>query len=263
MIMPLIPYGNYVQWSLTGQAPAGSYRFQLERSGGPAGPWELVADQVDVWSWYDRFGDSDDNVAPNALSLVREFYYRLLVRAPDGTSTSVISEVNPTLAPKQRQLLRKLLHDEYVVLRKASGVPVAVVKRRQWGTRCPLCFDQATQENVRPDCTNCWGTGLVGGYWTPVLTYARRAPLQSSAQIAPEQRVEIATTRIVMLNLPHVERDDMIVFLSDNRRFWVDQQSETSLRTVPVHQTVFASELPHSHIFYRVPVDPRSQPPML
>ncbi len=267
--VPLIPRGNFVQWTLSGTVPPGSYVFAVYRSGAINGPWEqLAANLSNTYSYMDRFtpptvnGSPDVYLRPNHLSVVRNFFYKIEVIGPNGQRAEVVAEESPTLAPKQRQLLRKLLRDEYLQLRKFTGVPVAILKRRNWGPRCK-CVDKVSKEIVRANCTDCWGTGIVSGYWDPVLTWAKREPLQTVVQIAAEQKTDSTTAKFDMLNVPRVERDDLIVFLSENRRFVIDQQTETSLRTVTVHQTVFALELPRSHIVYRIPVDPLTIPPIL
>jgi hypothetical protein len=266
---PLIPQANFIQWTLKGVAPQGDYWFDLYRSGSMHGPWEPVASKLkNVYCYVDKFPqpattDPTTFLRPNHLAVTRNFFYRLTAVCTTGESAEDVTELTPTLAPKQKQLLRKLIHDEYIQLRKYTGVPVAVLKRKQWGARCVKCVDKITKEILRAHCTDCWGTGFLGGYWNPILTYARRAPLQTNIQVAPENKVESTTARFMMLNIPRVEQSDVVVFLSDGRRFVVDQQSETSLRTVAVHQTVFALELPRSHIIYRFPVDETTVPPLM
>ena len=53
-----------------------------------------------------------------------------------------------------------------------------------------------------------------------------------------------------------IEEGDVLVFLRDNKRFVVKQQTQTELITVSVHQKVFVSELARSSIEYRILVDP-------
>jgi hypothetical protein len=266
---PLIPQSNFVQWTLSHATTSGDYWFKLYRAGSLDGPWECVAENLqNVYCYVDSFpqpSNTDPTVylRPNYLSVTRNFFYKVVATGPDGTTVEDITEVSATLAPKQKQILRKLIHDEYRALSKFTGVPVAVLKRRQWGKRCQRCTDKITKEITRAHCTDCWGTGFIGGYWDPLLTYARRAPLQTTIQIAQENKVESTTAKFTMLNIPRLEQSDVVVFLSDNRRFLVDQQSETGLRTVAVHQTVFALEIPRSNILFRFPVDIITIPPLI
>lgn len=266
---PLTPQANFVQWTLRGPLAPGDYDFTLYRAGGPEGPWDLVAAGLrNAYCALDGLaqpvGTTPDTwLRPNQLSMTRNFFYRVVAVGPTGEQGEDVAEMGATLPPKQRQLWRKLVRDEYLALRKFTGIPVAVLKRRQWGERCRPCVDKVTKEILRAHCTSCWGTGFVGGFWDPVLTYARRSPLQTTSQVAPEDKTDVAQTRVTMMAVPRAEQSDVLVFLPDNKRFLVDQQSETSIRGVPVHQSVFVTLLPASHVLYKLPVDERAVPPIL
>jgi hypothetical protein len=257
-ITQLYPNGCLVQWTLMGPHVPGIYTFDIYRSETFSGPWELIAkDLTETYNYWDKFliPSSDDYVRPNQFSMVRKFAYRVVANGPGGQSIDD-AESEPNLAPKQKQLLRKILHDEFIALSKYNGVQIAVLKRRNWGERCKKCFDKSTKEIINSNCTLCWGTAFIGGFWNPVLTYSRRSPEQTTIQVSQEQKTEASPCELTLLNIPRVDHDDILVYLSDNRRFLVDQQTETMLRTVPVHQQVFAFELPRSHITYKIKVDP-------
>lgn len=264
---PLTPRGNFVQWTLSECAPD-RYLFDLYRSGSRNGPWEKVVEGlVDTYSFIDRFeqlpGTSPATaLRPNQLSQLTNFHYQVTARNASGLLVTDTTEVGPTLAPKQRQELRALTHAQWRGFRY-NGVPVALLKRRKWGVRCKKCIDPITKEVLRSACTSCWGTGFESGYWAPVLTYARRAPMQETSQVTPEGKTNISNTRMVLLAIPRMEQGDLVVFLQDNKRFFVDQQVETQLRTVPVHQVVLLTEISGSDIVYRIPVDPRTVPSLL
>ena len=58
------------------------------------------------------------------------------------------------------------------------------------------------------------------------------------------------------------ERDDVLVRLSDNRRFRLDQQVETQIQLNSAHQEVSGQELPHDHVLYRYPLNPNAIEPL-
>lgn len=220
-----------------------------------------------MYSYIDRF-EAEPGVTrvsalrPNQLSQLTNFYYQVTARNASGTIAKDTVEVGPTLEAKQRQILRALTHAEWRAFR-FNGTQVALLKKKRWGTRCRKCVDPTTKEILRSACSNCWGTGFDGGYWNPVLTYARRAPLQETSQVTPEGKTNISNTRMVLLAIPRMEQGDLVVFLRDNKRFFVDQQVETQLRTVPVHQVVLLTEISGSDISYRIPVDRLTIPSLL
>lgn len=273
----LFPHGHFVQWTLRDAHASGTYAFAVYRSGGRDGPWELLAAGLtDAYAYVDRFAPSPaatpDRVAPNQLALFRNFYYRVEARAPSGEVLSAVEEVGPLLGVpggegqplvyrKLGQYHRKARRDVRLAL-KLTGTPAAFLKRRAWGERCPRCFDKVAREVVRAACTTCWGTGFVGGYWAPTLLWARRGTGQSSTQVTPEQTSDANDTKIYLPDMPGMERDDVVVFLDDDRRFRIEEQAQTEIKLAAVHQLLAAKEVPRDHVLYRLPVHPGQLRPL-
>lgn len=268
-ITPLYPHGFFVQWALGGATASGVYRFDVFRSGSSEGPWELVVRQLaNQYAYTDRLVQPEgtahaDYRRPNQLGFTRGFFYRVVVTGPDGAQAEVVDDLDPQLDRKQAQYWRKMVRDLSVGLRKLNGVPCAVLKKKQWGERCPRCYDKVSREVVRANCVTCWGTGFVGGYWAPVKVHTRRSAPVSATQQTPEGKSDSNSVRIWMPHIPQLDRDDVIVFLRDNKRFRVDQQSETQITTVTVHQTISAVEIERSHILYKLPVDVDAVQPLI
>ena len=256
--IPLFPLGTFLQWDLTDPLETGSYIFDVYRGGASDGPWiPLLLGGINVLNYLDRIpvGQSND---VNQLSLARGIYYRIVATPPSGSGNAaeVVSIVEPNLDGRQRLLKRKILRDESVMLKRLNGVKVAVCKRMHWGPRCTKCYDKYTKDVVRANCTTCLGTGFIPGYYTPIITWARRLPATPAVSITPQGKSDITVTRATLLDIPQVQDDDVLVFLADNRRFQVKQVTTTELKTVTVHQVVVVSELARSSIEYRITVDP-------
>jgi len=252
--------GYFVQWTLDNARESGNYRFDLYRSGTEGGPWEEVQmGMIDEYSTIDPFDPPNPIPAsgylkPNLLRFEHIFYYRLVVTSPSGETAQDIMEGGPHVDGFMRGYQRKAQRDFRLTL-KYNGVPVAILKRKQWGTRCPVCFDKMTKEVMRSNCKACFGTGFTGGYWTPIQTWARRGPSPVVAQVTPEQKSDSNEVKIWTTDLPLLERDDVVVFIPDQRRYRIDQQYQTEIRVVTVHQVFSAQEFPHDHVIYRFPVD--------
>lgn len=268
-VSPMYPQGFYVQWTLRSvdQAASGAYAFTLERSGGPSGPWEPVMSATDTYAHWDKFDQPAGTTyathrRPNQFAFGRSYYYRVRVVAPNGVTAEYVDDTEPGLDPKQAQYWRKADYD----LRKGlrfTGTPAAVFKKRRWGERCPKCTSKVTRDPLRGACVNCFGTGFVRGYYEPVLLNLRRGAPQGTSQQTPEGRQDSNGVKITAPSTPGLEPGDLIVFLRDNRRFEVDQQIETQITLVTVHQTVQAMELGHDHVAYRLRVDKTSLNPIL
>lgn len=266
--LSLDPGAIFVQWDLVDATESGLYFMSLYRGGSSNGPWEVIfADAPNTYNYRDTLATHSTNAMTsdlNMLSLVRSIYYRLVVTPPSGPANAVetVRTVEPNLEGRQRLIKRKILRDEMLQLKKLNGVPVAVLKRRRWGVRCPKCYDKYTKDSVRGACTNCYGTTFVGGYHDPVITYGRRGVSPANTELAAQGKVDVGITKVVLLDMPAVEQDDVLVFISDNSRYIVKKIDLTELRTVTVHQTLTISELPNSSIEHRLRVDPNSIPPL-
>lgn len=267
-VTPLVPYGYFLQWALTGVKDDGPFLFTLYRSGSANGPWEQIAPTVtNQYAMVDGLAQPaslsrDVYQRPNQLALARRFFYRVVAALPDGRTLEVVEDTDPDLDALHAQQWRRATYDFNLAMR-VQGVPIAVVKRRRWGARCRRCTDAKTREIIRAGCVACWGTAFETGYWTPMLVQGRRAPAQEATTIAPEQKSDASVTRVWLPYVPQVEKDDLLVFPRDNKRLIVDQQVQTEIGTVTVHQVVTAVELNHDHILYRFPVEIQDLKPLV
>jgi hypothetical protein len=263
-IAPLYPDGFFIQWTLTNANESGAYVFDLYRSGGREGPWDVIATNLqNQYAFIDRFEvpealTTEDVLRPNQLNQFREYAYKLVATSPSGAKAQVIDTNGPNFEGalndrKMNQYWRKSVRDFRLTL-KFNGTRCIVLKRKHWGTRCD-CVDKKTREIVRSSCKRCWGTGLVDGYWTPFATYARRNVSSNASAITPEAKSDSNDVKFWMPDYPSLEADDIIVFLKDNTRWRVDQGTQTQIRLQDVHQVVSAQALDHGHIIYRLPVD--------
>lgn len=258
--VPLFPYGVFLQWDLRGATAPGTYLFEVSRSASPQGPWQTLALLENAYNFRDTWPTTAENDI-NQLSLSRGIYYRVKVTGPAG-STEVVSVVEPRLDARHRLLKRKMLREQSLVLRKLNGLEVAVLKKKHWGARCPKCYDAATQTVMRSGCTTCYGTSFEKGYYTPVITLARQSTPAVETHLTPQGESDRAMTMVTLLDAPLVEKDDVLVFLAENRRFVVKRQVPGKLVNVVVFQHLEAAELERSAIEYRIQVDPLRTPPL-
>jgi hypothetical protein len=264
----LFPDGHFIQWTLDDARESGVYAASVYRSGGPEGPWELLAkDLVGAFAYYDKFtppaNASDAYRRPNQLRLYKNFYYRVEIKTPSGEIHVAAEEVGPLIENRKIEGERRKAARDFKTSLKYNGTPVAILKRKLWGERCKKCWDPITKEIVRAACKVCWGTSFVDGYWAPVLMHARSSVTEGGTAVTPQGTSDANQVRVWLADVPALERDDVIVFLVDQRRFRVDQIGQTEILKTAVHQTVVCQEIPHDNILYRMPVDVRALKPMV
>jgi hypothetical protein len=268
--VPIYPNGYFIQWTISDFNPNldGSYEFEVYVSGSPSGPWESVSGVlVDTYSFFDKNTQPAGTIYKNyrrvnTFAINRTPYYKTVVRAPDGTIAETVDDTDPVLDFKQAQYWRKGDYN----FRKSllvNGVPVAVIKKRRWGKRCPRCIDPVTKVNLRAACKVCFASGFLPGYFNPQHLHIKRGAPQSSSQLTPEGRKDFNGVTVHVPYTPQLDQGDLVVFLRDNRRFMVDQQSETQITTVTLHQVCKLNELPRDHVCFKIPVDPTNINPIL
>lgn len=265
-IMPLTPYGFFVQWEVRKPSASGVYRFWVYRSGSSEGPWEPVAEDLsEKYCVVDRFDGSANTAAnrrPNQLALLRQFFYKVAMLAPNGERDEYVTDTDPPLDPKAAQHWRRAVKNFEDTMR-LTGRPCAVLKRRHWGKRCPKCSDAVLREPIKSSCTVCWGTGFEGGFWAPVRMAANRVITDDQSVNTPEQRSDTRTVRIQMLSYPDVDRDDIIVFLHDRERFLVERVRTPEIMQNGTHQTISAVEIAPGNILYRYRLDDDAVAPLV
>lgn len=227
------------------------------------GPWEEVLSTSNTFAYVDTFSvppPSENALRPNYLRLTGNFYYRVTVTAPNGTTASSTVEAGVEATGKLGGIRRKSERDLMVQLRKLDGSAIAIVKRRHYGELCLKCRDKTTHAIIRSSCKACWGTGIIGGYWNPVASFARRTPAGASAAVTPQQRSDTAGVTLWLPSTPAVEPDDILVSFRDQRRYVVSDAEQPEVQMEPTHQKVTVQELPSDSLLYELTVSPDVRP---
>lgn len=257
------PRSMFIQWTVKNPPGPGVYQVKVFRSGSLEGPWEEVLSTSNTFAYVDTFSvppPSENALRPNYLRLTGNFYYRVTVTAPNGTTASSTVEAGVEATGKLGGIRRKSERDLMVQLRKLDGSAIAIVKRRHYGELCLKCRDKTTHAIIRSSCKACWGTGIIGGYWNPVASFARRTPAGASAAVTPQQRSDTAGVTLWLPSTPAVEPDDILVSFRDQRRYVVSDAEQPEVQMEPTHQKVTVQELPSDSLLYELTVSPDVRP---
>jgi len=278
-----------LQWTVEASTPS-STTFSVERSGSPNGPWTSLVTGLDNIYHVDTFEDAPGDTSEASLwSLSREIWYRVKATNDDGQEayspptdtrgnestayTSVqaigLTPLDNTYSPlpattfskgsgidKRLQLVQdSVVRRSMVALRHFSGVHLAVLKRKHYGSRCTRCFDVATKHILVSNCVSCFGTGWVGGYYTAFGTLGRVIESAVNTSLESTGVTELTRAKIDTINFPRLEVEDILVELASNRRWEVNLVDVTNLRRRRVLQSCTCTELAPTSIKYKVPVN--------
>ena len=293
-VEPHYPTEVVVNWFMDpGETLTPPLTFFVERSGSPEGPYSNLDGPLPetITSYTDSFtGENKDQA--NLLSFNRAMFYR--IRAIDSEDNEAVtqsvnldnivtpfvedpipmigytvnSKFQPVIEPetfhtiltsegdfeqKRRILLRRKLLREHYIYFKLKGITVYVIKRKHWGVDCD-CKDPLTKGQTLYACTKCYGSGLKGGFYTPIQTKAvfHEGPIKSDTN-QTGNTTQTDVTALLMAS-PQLHKDDIIVEASTNRRWLVKQPLNPEIKRALVTQQAQVSELSRDSIEHTIPI---------
>jgi hypothetical protein len=243
-----------VEWELSDKlTDDGPYEFQLQvgHTGLPkADDWTNVGAPVtDAYFAIDSrvrsFGKSQRTHYRVRLRTAKSIYYSM-PQAPLGNLTfSDLTKAND------------IVRMERLRLRVEAGNEGCLLKRRFYGTPCS-CLDPQTEEIRQFDHDECYGTGIVGGYFAPCdCIYVDQTNIRYNNNLdGGAMRGTIDDTPIVqgrMLAVPQVGFGDVWVCKNSDERWLIHGiRNVVEMRGVPLVVEAEMRLLPFSHPVYRI-----------
>ena len=135
----------------------GPYNFYLEWAEHPDDDFITVA------------GPSVDNILIDTeqrrWSKLPHSVYRIRLEASNGVFYSDVNPVTGELNRHDWLIAKEIIRREYLRLQRYVGTEGLYLGRMQWGPLCTECTDYNTEMVSNPNCTTCYGTGFIGGYY--------------------------------------------------------------------------------------------------
>jgi hypothetical protein len=212
LVMGLSPNKILIEWTYKPTTiPLSYYEIQIQRSLNAQNEFKIIYKQGgDVTQEYYDY-------EPLLHNEHRRYYYRLIARNIK-TDKKIYSEVTtwdeePDL--KMQEIIRLL---DYL-LEERTGYPSFIFQEKTGGIKCPHCVDQATGRLVYPNCTFCKGTGRLGGFSNPILTWIDYSPNPKIVQFAEWGETQPSERNILIGNFPVIKPRDVIIE-AKNRNAW-------------------------------------------
>ena len=220
------------------------YTFVLERSEDPASGFVSVFDFNHALYFIDHL---------TYRKIWRSLYYRVTSRNIKTGETFSSKAYQLSVAPDLEAL--EIVRRNNIMLknrRHGTGSPVAVFKLKTIGPKCLVCWDFNKQKVRSSTCDVCYKTGIEGGYYKPIITWANLNPPQKLSQIPQFGERESNEQRFFFNNEPSLNPKDLI-FVPSSLIFYQVERVETSTRREYVlHQLVAVSGIERSSIVYRL-----------
>lgn len=240
-----------VEWALEPTfATDGPYTFTVYRSHSPSNEaWTLVATTVDQpWAY-----DSGAIIPQVGYDL----FYKVRLTNPHGVSwESTVTHINSNWGRYDWTIAREIVRKEHMLLVKRTGEAGWLLRRRKFGALCPVCVDVDTQRPSDPYCPTCFGTGIDGGYYTPLEMHVSWEQGQAYRKLTAEAGLISDTVdQVRSLAYPNPSPTDIWVSASTNRRFFIgeDIQPLAILRGIPLVNRLTLKAVPVNDVVYRIP----------
>ncbi len=155
-------------------------------------------------------------------------------------------------------IAREIIRKETLLLYKRTGTRGWLLKRRLFGEPCtdPACVDQVTGQILNPNCPDCYGTGIVGGYYAALEYWVTMNPTQRIKKLDVNLGV-IAESMETVRALAHPSPDpnDVWVQANTNQRYIIQSDIVASARHrgVDLVLNLRLQERPTSDGIYLVP----------
>ena len=253
-VINVFPEFAHIQWTI--EDPNGNAgAIEVLRSTSPDGPFETVA-KLPAGSYYYR--DMDPGARAGLTYLV---VYRIRVESSKTPGEFVISEPRTlnydliyNIQPHRARLGRTARYNLKVMLERVNGTQYLFLKKKLFGPRCSVCFNQVTQDAMVSRCGECFGTTITGGYCDPIKVWIKVDPgvIKQTFGLAGSSDSNVVGG--TMLDYPQADPGDLLVECSTNKRFLVAAVMRTENSGVTVHQDVQMSELVRYAIEYSIPV---------
>lgn len=176
------------------------YTFGIMRSNSPEGPYDLIVEVQDTFHY--------DDFEINQKSGNRIFYYKIRILSPAGDYHDYgpwYNTVNPD------SLALELIRKKNVALYYGStpAVEIEIFVRKTWGTYCPECFDHVKKRKTKSNCSLCYNTNYIGGFFKPVVTRGFFGP---STKVIQRMGFEMTPEAIYIetANYPLLSPEDII-----------------------------------------------------
>lgn len=254
LVIPSTLDGAQVSWELDTRnfKDAGPYNFTLQ--------WA----ENNNASYIDVAGPTSGNfLVDNERRLFSKLPYSVyrikLVTAQD----EYYSDPEPILGKWNRHdylLAKDIVRREFVRLKKFTGTQGLYLGRKQWGTACNNCLDELTGMPTQAHCTVCYGTGYIGGYYTPVEFWVTEDTINMREQTDPNRNVTSDQVQMVrVVAAPYLTAKDVWINTTTDERWFVESKKELAvIRGRPLVTAVELRKVEPDNVVYTLPVSQTS-----
>ena len=242
-VYPLFFNKVIVEWGVP--ASIGDCTFNVFKGDTESGPW-ILANPHPL-----RGTNFFEDLQTKDYSKFHKSYYivEVTLPLPDGRS---IKSAPTSWDHKRTNLMdiraREITRRESILLSKFIGVDTKIYRRKFFGARCPACYNEAIEKVTKDNCSVCYGTSFLGGYFPGILTKVNFDVSPNDIQLSYQGKVESNQTTAWTTSFPSIMSLDILIRTQDFKIFRIDKVNATEIQTVALRQVMQVTELPKNSI---------------
>lgn len=220
------------------------FEFTVLRSESAGGPWDQLTP-----SFQDQYYFRD--VSPPRMHKWRTLYYLLRIR--DKLSDETV-DVGPTSQQAEPDLIAlEINRQEDLLFREFIGRTCFLFPVRTFGAYC-VCYDRVTSRRTKSNCLNCYDTGFLGGFLSPIKCFVNLDPSGQQATPTPYREKQDNKTTGRLISFPQVKPKDILIEV-ENTRWRVESMTPTQRLRSVVHQELTLKEIDKGDVEYKLPIN--------
>ena len=175
--------------------------------------------------------------------------YIVEVLLPGGSTVFSQPAVNEY---KLRERLEKIANEvqrrEYLLLTKFTGVKSFLFKKRNFGDRCPRCWDARIEKVMDDHCEVCFGTSWNEGFFEPTPLFIQYEANPTSKLKTYQGVMESNSPAAWTISVPNIEPDDVVIRLGDYSAFKIISVNTTVMQTKQIRQLLSLTQLSRTDV---------------
>ena len=226
------------------------YSYYVEYALDPNGPWTQIQDAPENWVVID--------MGRHTYDVIAELWYRVVLIDNAATAHASRSvQVGNRWGKRNFVIAKEVCRQAYQQMRIGDNSPGYLLKKKLGGTGCQNCSNPLTGQATNSQCSECYGTRISGGYYTP-YPMILQVQTMTAKQIYREQtgKEVLPGYQAVGVNFPPMLPDDVWVEANSGKRYKIGGEVRplAAIQNIPLIVTVLLQPIETTDVIYQLQI---------